>query len=121
MNVLPNNDGKRLAGPANSLPYSVYQVKEETSQENRMRSEGREDDAHRKMFLSTGVICRAKGSAYIEQVSQQSTSDSTQNRFLQGGTKVVVGVFGPKEVQRRSDFSVTGQVRKWSEFTCSVQ
>ena len=73
MNVLPNNDGKRLAGPANSLPYSVYQVKEETSQENRMRSEGREDDAHRKMFLSTGVICRAKGSAYIEQVSQQST------------------------------------------------
>ena len=26
----------------------------------------------------------------------------------------MVGVFGPKEVQRRSDFSVTGQVRQWS-------
>ena len=72
MNVLPNNDGKRLAGPANSLPYSVYQGKEERSQESRKRSEGREDDAHRKMFLSTGVISRAKGSAYIEQVSQHS-------------------------------------------------
>ena len=70
MNLLPNNDGKRLAGPANSLPYSVYQVKEERSRESRKRSEGRKDDAHRKMFLSTGVISRAKGSAYIEQVSQ---------------------------------------------------
>ena len=33
---------------------------------------------------------------------------------MQGGTKIVVGVFGPKEVQRRSDFSVTGQVRQSS-------
>ena len=73
LNVLPNNDGRRIAGPANSLPYSVYQVKEARSKTSKQRSEGREDDAHRKMFLSTGVISRAKGSAYIEQVSRQST------------------------------------------------
>ena len=84
MNLLPNNDGKRLAGPANSLPYSVYQVKEEGSQESRKRSEGRQDNAHRKMFLSTGVISRAKGSAYIEQVSQQSTRVQYRKPVLAG-------------------------------------
>ena len=101
--LLPNNDGRKLAGPANSLPYSVYQDKEERKESK--RSEGREDGDHRKIFLSTGIITKAKGSAYIEQ----------------GGTKIVVGVFGPKEVQRRSDFSVTGSLTvqfKFAPFAC---
>ena len=97
--VLPNNDGRRLAGPANSLPYSVYQGKVEKKQ-SKQRNGGRADDAHRKIFLSTGVITKAKGSAYIEQ----------------GATKIMVGVFGPKEVQRRSEFTVTGQLTVEFEF-----
>ena len=101
---LPSNDGRRLAGPGNSLPYSVFQ---ETSSPKQTagRSEARQDGDHRKIFLSTGVISKAKGSAYIEQ----------------GGTKVMAGVFGPKEVQRRSDFSVTGSLAvelKFAPFAC---
>ena len=102
--ILPSNDGRRLAGPASSLPYSVYQDKLERI-ESVKRSGGRSDDAHRKMFLSTGVITKAKGSAYIEQ----------------GATKIMAGVFGPKEVQRRSEFSVTGQLTvefKFAPFSC---
>ena len=90
-NSLPKDDGRRIAGPEKSLPYRVYQLINKPEQRSE-RSEGRKSDAHRKIFLSTGVISKAKGSAYIEQ----------------GGTKIIVGVFGPKEVQKRSDFSVTG-------------
>ena len=43
---------------------------------------------------------KAKCSAYIEQ----------------GATKIMVGVFGPKEVQRRSEFTVTGQLTVEFEF-----
>ena len=92
-NSLPKDDGRRIAGPEKSLPYRVYQLINKP-QPRSERSEGRKSDAHRKIFLSTGVISKAKGSAYIEQ----------------GGTKIIVGVFGPKEVQKRSDFSVTGSL-----------
>ena len=91
-NNLPKDDGRRLAGPEKSLPYQIYQDKVNKKKSNNKRSEDRTNESHRKIFLSTGVISKAKGSAYIEQ----------------GGTKIIVGVFGPKEVQRRSDFSVTG-------------
>ena len=101
---LPVNDGKKLFGPGNSIPYSVYQQKQEPSSSD-TRSDGRDMDSHRKIFLSTGVISKAKGSAYIEQ----------------GRTKVIVGVFGPKEVQRRSEFSVSGSLStefKFAPFSC---
>lgn len=104
---LPVNDGKKLFGPGNSIPYSVYQQKEEPSSSDK-RCDGRALDSHRKIFLSTGVISKAKGSAYIEQ----------------GRTKVIVGVFGPKEVQKRSEFSVSGSLStefKFAPFSCETR
>ena len=40
--------------------------------------------------LDVGVIGQASGSAYVEQ----------------GNTKVICGVYGPREIPRRSDFSM---------------
>jgi exosome complex component MTR3 len=55
--------------------------------------------------LKTGIISQAKGSAYIEQ----------------GNTKLVCGVYGPREVQKKSDFSLNGQLFcefKFAPFSC---
>ena len=56
------------------------------------RQDGRSKDDHRPIFLRTGVISQARGSAYVEQ----------------GNTKVMCGVYGPREIPRRSDFSMKG-------------
>ena len=56
------------------------------------RQDGRSKDEHRLIFLKTGVISQARGSAYVEQ----------------GKTKVMCGVYGPREIPRRSDFSMNG-------------
>jgi len=50
------------------------------------------DHEHRPLFLKTGIITKAKGSAYIEQ----------------GQTKAICAVYGPREIPRRSDFSMRG-------------
>ena len=42
--------------------------------------------------MKTGIITKAKGSAYIEQ----------------GQTKAICAVYGPREIPRRSDFSMRG-------------
>ena len=55
--------------------------------------------------LKTGIISQAKGSAYIEQ----------------GNTKVVCAVYGPREVQKKSDFRLNGQLfceLKFAPFSC---
>ena len=56
------------------------------------RQDGRSKDEHRLIFMKTGVISQARGSAYVEQ----------------GQTKVMCGVYGPREIPRRSDFSMNG-------------
>ena len=56
------------------------------------RQDGRSKDEHRQIFLKTGVISQARGSSYVEQ----------------GRTKVMCGVYGPREIPRRSDFSMKG-------------
>jgi len=95
-------DNRRIVGPENSVPYSAYD--KEQGQEN-LRKGDRKLEEHRKLFLKTGVISQAKGSAYIEQ----------------GGTKVMVGVYGPREVAHRRDFSMAGQLTaslKFAPFAC---
>ena len=44
------------------------------------------------LVLKKGIITKAKGSAYIEQ----------------GQTKAICAVYGPREIPRRSDFSMRG-------------
>ena len=68
------------------------------------RQDGRSKDDHRPIFLRTGVISQARGSAYVEQ----------------GNTKVMCGVYGPREIPRRSDFSMKGVLSCRYVFTLIV-
>ena len=99
-----SKDSRRLVGPEGSVAYKAY-VKDTQHENNRDRREGRGNEEHRKVFLKTNVIGQAKGSAYLEQ----------------GGTKVMVGVYGPREVSHRKDFSMKGQLTaelKFAPFAC---
>ena len=99
-----SKDSRRLVGPEGSVAYKAY-VKDAQHENNRDRREGRGNEEHRKVFLKTNVIAQAKGSAYLEQ----------------GGTKVMVGVYGPREVSHRKDFSMKGQLTaelKFAPFAC---
>ena len=99
-----SKDSRRLVGPEGSVAYKAY-VKDTQHENNRDRRGGRGKEEHRKVFLKTNVIAQAKGSAYLEQ----------------GGTKVMVGVYGPREVSHRKDFSMKGQLTaelKFAPFAC---
>jgi exosome complex component MTR3 len=55
--------------------------------------------------VKTGVVSQAKGSAYIEQ----------------NNTKVVCSVFDPREIPRKSGYSVNGELYcefKFAPFSC---
>jgi exosome complex component MTR3 len=60
------------------------------------------------MFMKTGVISHAKGSSYLEV----------------GDTKVQVAVYGPREIPKRSDFSMKGILScemKYAPFACATR
>jgi len=91
-------DTKRLAVPEKSVPYQLYLAPEKVSPNpfdaKDVRVDGRKAEEMRPMFIKTKVVTRAKGSAYLEV----------------GDTKVICSVFGPREVSKREDFSMTGAV-----------
>jgi len=100
-------DTRRIQGPENSIDYRAYikAGKSKKSEKSDLRPDGRSKDEHRQIFLKTGVINQAKGSSYIEQ----------------GQTKLMVGVYGPREIARRSDFSMKGILTcefKFAPFAC---
>eukprot|EP00088_Acartia_fossae_P041857 TRINITY_DN4381_c1_g1_i1.p1 TRINITY_DN4381_c1_g1~~TRINITY_DN4381_c1_g1_i1.p1 ORF type:complete len:268 (-),score=39.79 TRINITY_DN4381_c1_g1_i1:107-910(-) len=102
---MPGVDLYRNTGPEGSVDYKIYQEKEDKNLEKRT---DRKDHELRKMFLKTGVISHAKGSAFIEV----------------GDTKVEVGVYGPREIPKRSDFSMKGILScemKFAPFACSTR
>eukprot|EP00088_Acartia_fossae_P029305 TRINITY_DN30164_c0_g1_i1.p1 TRINITY_DN30164_c0_g1~~TRINITY_DN30164_c0_g1_i1.p1 ORF type:complete len:267 (-),score=26.89 TRINITY_DN30164_c0_g1_i1:104-904(-) len=95
-------DSKRFTGPEDSTDYRVFMQKKPNPLHQR---KGRGNDEQRKVYLKTGVISHAKGSAYVEQ----------------GHTKVMVGVYGPREIQKRSDFTMKGLITcefKFAPFSC---
>ncbi|KAJ8977952.1 hypothetical protein NQ317_008143 [Molorchus minor] len=107
-------DHKRINGPEETVPYSLFtklntkslqqqfkeQVRDEKRSDNRLLLE------HRKIFIKTGLVSQAKGSAYIEQ----------------GKTKVIVSVFDPREIPNRTDYSLKGEIYcefKFATFSCT--
>jgi len=94
--TMPQPDTRRVPGPEASKDYKAYVQKAKTiikrnGGKSSKRKDGRESlDTHRSLFLDVGVIGQASGSAYVEQ----------------GNTKVICGVYGPREIPRRSDFSM---------------
>lgn len=89
-------DTRRITGPETSknprdfCPTAVLNLDDLEKQ----RPDGRDSTQMRQLFVQCGVISQAKGSAYIEM----------------NQTKVICAVYGPREVQRREDFSLKGQL-----------
>lgn len=101
-------DSRRVAGPETSFNPLSFTRKTGTApllNDKKGRSDGRTMDRIRPVFLKTGVISQAQGSAYIEQ----------------NETKVICAVYGPREVIRKEEFSMKGQLTcefKFATFSC---
>jgi len=91
-------DNKRLAVPEKTIPYQFYlppkKIPAFPLNDQGLRSDGRKAEEMRPIFIKTKVVTQAKGSAYLEA----------------GDTKVMCSVFGPREVSKREDFSMTGAI-----------
>ncbi|KAG8227779.1 hypothetical protein J437_LFUL006413 [Ladona fulva] len=102
-------DTKRIQGPEVSVPYDQFlaQQSQQSNEEaiGKERIDGRKSDELREIFLKTAVLSQAKGSAYIEM----------------NNTKVICSVFDPREIPRKSEFSVNGELFcefKYAPFSC---
>ncbi|CAI9720398.1 Hypothetical predicted protein [Octopus vulgaris] len=104
-------DNKRICGPETSnTPYSYCKDTETRAllDENQKRWDSRLFNQMRPTFLRAGVVSQAKGSAYIEL----------------NKTKVICAVYGPREVTRREEFSMKGQLTcelKFATFSCKLR
>ncbi|XP_020278762.1 exosome complex component MTR3-like [Pseudomyrmex gracilis] len=91
-------DQKRINGPETSVPYDIYvphEARDNAIQLNApKRHDGRSHNELRNIFLKTGIISQAKGSAYIEM----------------GNTKVICSVFDPREVPNKTGYCVQGEL-----------
>ncbi|XP_011862792.1 PREDICTED: exosome complex component MTR3-like [Vollenhovia emeryi] len=91
-------DQKRINGPDASTPYDIYihsEVKDDGIQLNApKRIDGRSDGELRDIFVKTGIVSQAKGSAYIEM----------------GNTKVICSVFDPREIPNKSGYCMQGEL-----------
>ncbi|XP_076330653.1 exosome complex component MTR3-like [Tachypleus tridentatus] len=103
-------DGKRICGPEGTKSPLLFIPKKQTIllDDNKKRKDGRHAEDLRTLFLRLGVNSQARGSAYIEM-----------NR-----TKVVATVYGPREIQRRREFDMKGQLLcefKFAPFSSKVR
>lgn len=101
-------DNRRISGPELTQPVVFEESKRHhkplVSSEG-LRQDGRTVDELRPMFLRSGVVSSARGSAYIEMKR----------------TKVTCGVYGPRESSRQQEFSQKGKLTcefKFAPFSC---
>jgi len=102
-------DTKRLPVPEDSRP-PVYKTHSPLPliRENGLRADDRTVATVRPIFARVGAISRARGSSYVEL----------------GRTKVICAVYGPREVSRREEFSMNGQLlcyMKYARFSSLTQ
>nr|XP_003704511.1 PREDICTED: exosome complex component MTR3 [Megachile rotundata] len=102
-------DQRRINGPEVTVPYHIYPTigskSDEIKYDSNNRSDKRTNNEIRKIFLKTGVVSQAKGSAYIEM----------------GDTKVVCSVFDPREIPNKNGYCVQGEIYcefKFASFSC---
>ncbi|XP_069676706.1 exosome complex component MTR3-like isoform X2 [Periplaneta americana] len=106
-------DSRRLQGPENTTSYLLYVPSNKSYREfikdiitkDKKRKDGRKLNEQRRIYMKTGVVSQAKGSAYIEQ----------------NNTKVICSVFDPREIPRKSDYSVNGELYcefRFAPFSC---
>ncbi|XP_014681124.1 PREDICTED: exosome complex component MTR3-like [Priapulus caudatus] len=109
LNAMPL-DRMRIPGPEDSKPPFVYETPSGVDVSNLVktngcRKDGRKADHIRPMFIKCGIISQAQGSVYIEF----------------NNTKVICGVYGPREFGKREDFSMNGRLTcdfKFATFSC---
>jgi len=104
---MPGIDLYRNSGPDDSVDYKILQTRSTEQNLDSIRKD-RGDDELRALFLKTGLVSHAKGSAYIEI----------------GDTKVEVAVYGPREISRRSEFTMKGKIScelKFAPFASSTR
>ncbi|KAK2162621.1 hypothetical protein LSH36_95g06000 [Paralvinella palmiformis] len=94
-----SKDNRRLPVPSESKSPYLFVSKDKKPtvlvDENHLRSDGRKVGEIRPIYIRAGAVSQARGSAYIEM----------------GQTKVLCAVYGPREVTRREDFSMKGQLK----------
>ncbi|KAG1670086.1 Exosome complex component MTR3 [Nymphon striatum] len=123
-------DTKRICGPDQSSPYYLYSQLSQSSTDKKNvvdQKRDQEKDLYKlkPMFLTgglsfgnddggavmyffvirTGVVSQAKGSAYIEI----------------GNIKIIASVYGPREVLKKRDFNINGQLNcevKYAPYSC---
>ncbi|XP_006620168.1 exosome complex component MTR3-like [Apis dorsata] len=102
-------DQRRINGPDVSIPYYIYSNLNKKSDKVKhvfnIRNDKRTNNEMRKIFLKTGIVSQAKGSAYIEL----------------GNTKVVCSVFDPRELSNRNGYCTQGEIYcefKFAPFSC---
>ncbi|XP_064482581.1 exosome complex component MTR3-like [Ornithodoros turicata] len=104
-----SKDSRRICGPEGTRSYAPFQVINNKLPCNKPRRlDGRSNDQIRPLFMKTGVVSQAKGSAYLEV----------------GKTKVVCSVYGPREIARRKDFTLRGQVNcdlRFAPYSCHIR
>ncbi|KAI8072378.1 ribosomal protein S5 domain 2-type protein [Gongronella butleri] len=96
-------DRKRVNGPESSVP-PLFKTKEATRVDTSKRSDSRSPDDLRSLYLKTGLVNQANGSAYIEM----------------GKIKVVCAVYGPRQL-KKVGFSAQGILTcdfKFAPFAC---
>ncbi|KAK9827611.1 hypothetical protein WJX81_005970 [Elliptochloris bilobata] len=77
-----------------STPYNTIKLPDTLSVKG-ARFEGRGYEHFRNIFMQPGMLSQAAGSAYVEF----------------GNTKIMAGVYGPRESDRREAFSNTGRLQ----------
>ncbi|XP_063706799.1 exosome complex component MTR3 [Culicoides brevitarsis] len=99
-------DHKRINGPEASLSYKLYSVDYLKALEKEIERTDRGNEEPRKIFLESGILSNARGSAYIEM----------------GNTKVTVAVFDPREIPKNNKHREEGILYcyfKFASFSCA--
>lgn len=88
-------DHKRLPIPEESKSPECFVPQQPCSVSFKQRKDGRQSKTLRAIHLQCGTISQARGSSYLEI----------------GHTKVICAVYGPREVTKKEDFSMYGQLQ----------
>lgn len=96
-------DRRRINAPAGGTVPPVFALPKDTKIERPART--RKSDEHRRIFLRTGIVPSASGSAYYELSPQPAEA---QNQFVtptQSNLKITCTVHGPRPLPRNAAFS----------------
>uniref|UniRef100_A0A2P2I820 Exosome complex component MTR3-like n=1 Tax=Hirondellea gigas TaxID=1518452 RepID=A0A2P2I820_9CRUS len=93
---MASRDNRRYTGPEKSIPIIALKPPNNIQflDSNGQRRDKRSPTDVRKIYMGLSNISQAKGSSYVEV----------------GDTKVICGVYGPREMAPSNTFKLTGQV-----------